>query len=43
MYKLLRYLDMALDENSGVRKQDGYRVVTGVSSIAFCNFLNFNV
>ena len=34
---------MVLDENSGVRKQDGYRVVTGVSSIAFCNFLNFNM
>ena len=30
---------MALEENSGVRKQDGYRVVTGVS-IAICNFLN---
>ena len=26
-----RYLDMAMDESTGVRKQDGYRVVVGVS------------
>ena len=28
---LEKYLEMALDEESGVRKQDGYRVIVGVS------------
>ena len=28
---LERYLEMALNEESGVRKQDGYRVIVGVS------------
>ena len=28
---LEKYLEMALDSESGVRKQDGYRVVVGVS------------
>ena len=31
VWLLQRYLDMSLDENSGIRKQDGYRVIIGVS------------
>jgi len=42
IWLLQRYLDMALDENSGVRKQDGYRVVTGVSKNTVGRYLAWN-
>ena len=31
VWLLQRYLDMSIEPESGVRKQDGYRVVVGVS------------
>ena len=39
---LARYLDMALDETSRVRKQDGSRVVTGVSKNIVGRYLAWN-
>ena len=42
VWVLARYLDMALDEASGVRKQDGYRVVTGVSKNIVGRYLAWN-
>ena len=31
VWQLVRFLDMAITEGSGIRKQDGERVVTAVS------------
>ena len=31
VWLLQKYLDMTIQNNSDVRKQDGYRVITGVS------------
>ena len=42
VWVLARYLDMAMDEASGVRKQDGYRVVTGVSKNIVGRYLAWN-
>eukprot|EP00092_Neocalanus_flemingeri_P026889 GFUD01029145.1.p1 GENE.GFUD01029145.1~~GFUD01029145.1.p1 ORF type:complete len:1053 (+),score=224.11 GFUD01029145.1:199-3357(+) len=39
---LERYLEMALNEESGVRKQDGYRVIVGVSRNTAGRYLAWN-
>jgi len=39
---LEKYLEMALDETSGVRKQDGYRIVVGVSKNLIGRYLAWN-
>jgi len=39
---LEKYLEMALDESSGVRKQDGYRIVVGVSKNLIGRYLAWN-
>jgi len=39
---LEKYLEMALDETSGVRKQDGYRVITGVAHNTAGRYLTWN-
>jgi len=39
---LERYLEMALSEESGVRKQDGYRVIVGVSKNIVGRYIAWN-
>jgi len=39
---LEKYLEMALDENSGVRKQDGYRIIVGVSKNLIGRYIAWN-
>jgi len=39
---LERYLEMALNEESGVRKQDGYRVISGVSKNIIGRYVAWN-
>ena len=36
VWQLVRFLDMAITEGSGIRKQDGERVVTAVSRGVSC-------
>merc|ERR1712154_697478 len=37
-----RYLEMSLTEDSGVRKQDGYRVIVGVSRNLIGRYIAWN-
>ena len=39
---LERYLEMSLNEDSGVRKQDGYRVIVGVSENLIGRYIAWN-
>ena len=39
---LERYLEMSLNEESGIRKQDGYRVITGVSRNIVGRYIAWN-
>jgi len=42
IWVLERYLEMALNESSGVRKQDGYRVIAGVSKNIIGRYVAWN-
>merc|ERR1711915_998439 len=42
IWVLERYLEMALNESSGVRKQDGYRVIVGVSKNIIGRYVAWN-
>jgi len=42
VWLLEKYLEMSLDENSGVKKQDGYRVITGVSRNTVGRYVAWN-